>query len=81
MKIYQINDKTSYINDSVHWFGPFSTDKEIEVFLFEDSQEEQWFAAVRNKIVIDLLNSIKERDTKARRFGVKRPAYFAQEEV
>ena len=60
MKIYQINDKTSYINDSVHWFGPFSTDKEIEVFLFEDSQEEQWFAAVRNKIVIDILKAFKK---------------------
>ena len=60
MKVYQINDKTSYVNDCVHWFGPFNSRKELDLF-FEDSQEEQWFAAVRNKVVIDLLKAIKEK--------------------
>jgi len=59
MKIYQIDDKTSYINDSVHWFGPFESDKELEAFL-SDSQEEQWFAAVRNTIVLDILKAFKK---------------------
>ena len=63
MKIYQIDDKTSYINDSVHWFGPFESDKELEAFL-SDSQEEQWFAAIRNRVVIELLNAIKDNKEK-----------------
>ena len=60
MKVYQINSKTSYVNDSVHWFGPFNNAYQLGAFL-SDSQEEQWFAAVQNKIVIDLLNAIKEK--------------------
>ena len=59
MKVYQINDKTSYVNDSVHWFGPFNSAYQLGAFL-SDSQEEQWFAAVRNTIVLDILKAFKK---------------------
>jgi hypothetical protein len=64
MKIFDINSKTSYVNDGPHWFGPFNNDKALELF-FEDSQEEQWFAAVRNTIVLDVLNALKRATNEA----------------
>jgi len=67
MKVYQINSKTSYVNDSVHWFGPFNNDKALEQFLFEDSTEEQWFFAVQNTIVLDLLKALKKVTDESRR--------------
>tara|TARA_Y100000592_G_scaffold713_1_gene1127 strand:+ start:168 stop:353 length:186 start_codon:yes stop_codon:yes gene_type:complete len=60
MKTYQIHATCFYVNDSVHWFGPFKSTKELDSF-YSDSNEEQWFAAVRNKIVIDLLKALKEK--------------------
>ena len=59
MKVYHINDKTSYVNDSVHWFGPFRNAYHLGAFL-SDTQEEQWFAAVQNKVVLDILNAFKK---------------------
>ena len=64
MKIYDINSRTRYVNDGPHWFGPFKTDEGLKLF-FEDSTEEQWFAAIRNRVVIELLNAIKDNKEKA----------------
>ena len=64
MITYRINPKRFYVNDSVPWFGPFNSRKELDLF-FEDSQEEQWFAAIRNSVVIELLNAIKDNKEKA----------------
>ena len=63
MITYRINPKRFYVNDSVHWFGPFNSRRELDLF-FEDSQEEQWFAAIRNRVVIELLNAIKDNKEK-----------------
>ena len=41
MITYRINPKRFYVNDAVHWFGPFNSRRELDLF-FEDSQEEQW---------------------------------------
>ncbi len=60
MKTYQIHATCFYVNDSVHWFGPFNNRRALDRF-YSDSQEEQWFAAVQNKIVIDLLKALKEK--------------------
>lgn len=60
MKTYQIHATLFYVNDGPHWFGPFRNTKELDNF-YSDSNEEQWFAAVRNKIVIDLLKALKEK--------------------
>ena len=64
MKIFEINSKTKYVNDGCHWFGPFKTDEGLKLF-FEDSVEEQWFAAVRNSQVHDILNALKRATNEA----------------
>ena len=59
MKTFQVSPNLFYVNDSVHWFGPFNNKKELDLF-FSDSMEEQWFAAVRDTKLHQQLNKMKQ---------------------